>query len=363
MSRLKYLNTFKCIGGRCEDNCCIGWDVDIDQHTYLKYQKIKEPEMKNLFKKHIHINEAGDQPHINYAFATLTSNKKCSFLDEKHLCKIHKNLGESYLSNVCATFPRIANRIDREIEHSATVSCPEIARLLLLDADAMLWEPDLSREEPPIITYAIDQKSKSFVGKPLSKLKQIRDRCLEITLDTEMTFEKRLVQLSEFVLSIENSEEQTISKKRTFDIMSNHIVKALLKMGTTDSKRFNDFLHLTSKGEMEKGYLKYDRFIQEHPHMLPNLFGNHIVKNLFPFSEGEDTTDALRLLLCRFLIIKRHFILLASLDLLEESSGVAYLQSFSKVIEHHKYFETMMLEMLIQNQISVKTLMHSLEVK
>jgi hypothetical protein len=55
--------------------------------------------------------------------------------------------------------------------------------------------------------------------------------------------------------------------------------------------------------------------------------------------------------------------LLASLDLLDEASGVAYIQSFSKVIEHHKYFEKKMLEMLIQNQISVKMLMKSLEVK
>lgn len=25
-----YFNEFACIGGACEDNCCIGWDVVID---------------------------------------------------------------------------------------------------------------------------------------------------------------------------------------------------------------------------------------------------------------------------------------------------------------------------------------------
>ncbi len=30
-----YLKEFKCIGGECEDSCCIGWDVDIDKFTFI----------------------------------------------------------------------------------------------------------------------------------------------------------------------------------------------------------------------------------------------------------------------------------------------------------------------------------------
>ena len=28
-----YFKEFKCIGGKCEDSCCIGWDIDIDERT------------------------------------------------------------------------------------------------------------------------------------------------------------------------------------------------------------------------------------------------------------------------------------------------------------------------------------------
>ena len=31
-----YFNEFACIGGACEDNCCIGWEVDIDDEV-LKF--------------------------------------------------------------------------------------------------------------------------------------------------------------------------------------------------------------------------------------------------------------------------------------------------------------------------------------
>lgn len=362
MPHLRYLKHFKCIGGRCEDNCCIGWDVDIDHITFLKYQKVKDAEMKILFNQHIHINTACYNPQINYAFATLTPEKKCSFLNEAHLCKIHKNLGESYLSNVCATFPRIANRIDGVFEHSATVSCPEIARLLLRDASGMKWEQDHKKENPPIITYDINQKNKSYVGKPLANLKRTRDRCLEIVLDTQMPFEKRLVQLSEYVLTLESNDSYEKMRPLTFDAISSQLIVALSKIGIKDSNRFRHFMELTHKGDIEKGRSKYQLFIDEHPHMLPNLFGNHIVKNLFPFSEGDHTTDALRLLLSRYFIIKRHFILLASLDALDVDTAIAYLQSFSKVIEHHKYFESKMLETFKKNRISLNMLIATLEV-
>lgn len=353
---------FKCIGGRCEDNCCIGWDVDIDQKTFLKYQKVDHVMMKDLFKNHIHQNVRCDQPHINYAFATLTSEKKCSFLDEQHLCKIQKNLGAAYLSNVCATFPRIANQIDDEIEHSATVSCPEIARLLLRHDDALVWDTEHKKVKPPIITYRIDQKNKNFQGTPLSNLKRTRDRCLELILNKRDSFENRLKNLAEFVVTLEKHSVQEKKVVYSFDEMSQMVVNALGKSGTSDSKRFNQFLRLAENGDLTSGKPNYSLFIQSQPQILPNLFGNHIVKNLFPFSEGENTMDALKLLLCRYFIIKRHFILLASQDLLDIDSAVAYLQSFSKVIEHHKYFETNMLETLRKNSISVHVLLKSLSV-
>ena len=32
----EYYDEFKCIGGSCEDSCCVGWDIDIDKITFRK---------------------------------------------------------------------------------------------------------------------------------------------------------------------------------------------------------------------------------------------------------------------------------------------------------------------------------------
>lgn len=38
--RPSYYCQFHCIGGGCTDNCCIGWEIDIDAETLTEYQRI-----------------------------------------------------------------------------------------------------------------------------------------------------------------------------------------------------------------------------------------------------------------------------------------------------------------------------------
>ncbi len=127
-----YLKEFKCIGGSCEDSCCIGWDVDIDKTTFKQYYKIQDQEMRKMFQKNVHNNTGYCCDDIDYGKVKLKKGKRCPFLDAENYCVIHSKLGEEYLSNVCTSFPRITNRIDGYYEMSLDVACPEAARILLL---------------------------------------------------------------------------------------------------------------------------------------------------------------------------------------------------------------------------------------
>ena len=35
-----YYSEFRCIADKCKDNCCIGWEIDIDDETAEKYKSI-----------------------------------------------------------------------------------------------------------------------------------------------------------------------------------------------------------------------------------------------------------------------------------------------------------------------------------
>jgi lysine-N-methylase len=368
---------FKCIGGACEDNCCIGWDVDIDKITYTKYQRVTHPLMQRELKRYVKVNPDVYSDTINYAFAVLTPEKHCSFLNADRLCMIQKHLGESYLSNVCSSFPRITNKIDGNLERSATPSCPEVMRLLAESSDAMTLVAIKDPPSTPIISFNIKQSDKRFRGTLISELLAVRDACFNFFESDVSPLEVQLFDLANFVVEIVKLEKngkltllidfianQTATTKQKNDVLneaymnfSEMLIEHLEQVGADDSVRYIDLSDCAKKGDVTVGYKHFEAFNQTHPHVLRNLIKNHIYKNLFPFSEGENAEEALWLLLSRYAMIKRQLIGLAGYhNQLNRELVESYLQVFSKVIEHHKHFERRTIETLRTQKINSKKL-------
>jgi lysine-N-methylase len=143
--RPHYVEPFRCIGPACEDTCCQGWSVPIDQATYEKYAAIET--MKPHLGTVIMPNPEGAK-RSDFARIRTTSTSACFFLDEEHLCTIQKQHGPSFLSNTCATYPRsIATHAGVE-ERSLSLSCPEAARLTLLHGNLLGSSQDLDPNSP-----------------------------------------------------------------------------------------------------------------------------------------------------------------------------------------------------------------------
>ena len=71
---------FKCIAGACEDTCCAGWEVDVDEDSYRFYKEAGGEIGKRLADVMIPKAE-GDGCSFR-----LTPDKRCPFLNEKNLC-------------------------------------------------------------------------------------------------------------------------------------------------------------------------------------------------------------------------------------------------------------------------------------
>ena len=85
---------------------------------------------------------------------------------------------------------------------------------------------------------------------------------------------------------------------------------------------------------------------------------NFLCKPAFPFSEGDNVEEALWLLLSRYAMIKRQLVGLAGFhNKLNTEIVIEYLQVFSKVIEHHKHFESRTIETLKSQKLHSKKLM------
>ena len=96
----QYMKDFKCIGGACEDTCCIGWGIHIDKETYKKYRNCKDKQMKEQLTKNI-TRQRSNPSKMTYAKIRLDENKSCPFLSKNKLCQIYLNLGKEYLSLTC----------------------------------------------------------------------------------------------------------------------------------------------------------------------------------------------------------------------------------------------------------------------
>ena len=90
----RYVTEFRCIGDECEDTCCYGWRVNVDEETYDRYRHVADSQLRSSFDKLITINTDATQKS-DYASLVLTESG-CGFLSER-LCGIQTKLGESYL--------------------------------------------------------------------------------------------------------------------------------------------------------------------------------------------------------------------------------------------------------------------------
>jgi lysine-N-methylase len=109
--------------------------VDIDQAAYEKYQRIPAGPLRTLMDTSILCNSAGpdgSRPAV-FAHVRMLPSNHCPLLTPQRLCRIQVEHGGNYLSTVCSTFPRRTCTIDGLEEKTLSLSCPEAARLVLLD--------------------------------------------------------------------------------------------------------------------------------------------------------------------------------------------------------------------------------------
>lgn len=135
----RYMDRFKCIGSSCEDSCCSGgWEIHVDQAHYKKLKKAMDttPATRREFDGALKRVKDSTQSRAKYALHVLNERGGCKLVRDDGLCSVHARFGESHLSDTCAVYPRAIARSGARLELAGSVSCPEVARQVLLHDDA-----------------------------------------------------------------------------------------------------------------------------------------------------------------------------------------------------------------------------------
>ncbi len=136
--RPEYYDKFKCVADRCEATCCAGWQIVIDEVALARY-KSEQGEYGETLRNRIDWAEGVFQQDCR---------KRCAFLKENNLCEMYERLGEESLCVTCADYPRHIEEFENLREITLTISCPEVARILLEQKDPVKFtEEEIEEEE------------------------------------------------------------------------------------------------------------------------------------------------------------------------------------------------------------------------
>ena len=131
-----YYKNFRCIADKCPDNCCRGWEIDIDEDTLDYYKDLKGPMAEKIRAS---ISEDGS--------FVLNEEGWCPLLNEKGLCEVCLTLGEDSLSEVCTEYPRFTTEYPKTREKVLCLSCGEVGRIVFSDTEQIGFDEQTLSED------------------------------------------------------------------------------------------------------------------------------------------------------------------------------------------------------------------------
>jgi len=189
-----YYDSFKCLGGPCPDNCCIGDELVLDAGTYRLYMEAPGPFGDRLRAvlspaRRVEEDDVRDpgSDGISSCSYCLDVDGRCPFLNDENYCDIVLALGPDALGEVCATFPRTEDLFAGALEKDLMIACPETARLLLTHEGSIRYIEACAEGRE-----AMDGEDILPVDAAEAELFDLRGAVLSVFFDDCLSFTERL---------------------------------------------------------------------------------------------------------------------------------------------------------------------------
>ncbi|MCY9591684.1 hypothetical protein PC41400_02720 [Paenibacillus chitinolyticus] len=390
----EYMKKFQCIGGDCEDTCCAGWTVSIDKQTYKKYQKATDPELKTKLNSFIKRNKnTATKSDRYYASIIMGKDKHCPMLTEEKWCSVQLKMGEGALSTTCRMYPRNLNKYNDTFEFSGRVSCPEIARLVLLEPKGIEFDETEYEIQPnwPVIKHHGNDGAADYT----QHFWPIRMLAIEMIQTRTIALGDRLVLLGLFIDALQKDIDQGLglgaadiiesfrSKLMSAEYLESisklsvnldlqlqalfELIKSRLTYGATMDRYHVTFTEMLEGLKLAEADFKLDEFrvnyeenfnayyspyMKEKEYVLENYLVNFLFNSLFPNLSVKNNSlfDEYALLAVMYGMLKIHLVGVAGKHkVLNDEIVVRTVQSFAKAIEHTSVYLQSIVEELKRN--------------
>jgi lysine-N-methylase len=395
-ARPSYAAAFECIGASCEDTCCKGWPIPLDQATYKQYRSFPEDRLGSVVTQYVKI--AVNAPPSHFAKIAQAASGACPFFNADHMCDIQKEYGPKLLSTTCSTYPRALNRVHGVLEGSLLLSCPEAARNVLLDPYLLERAGDLDAGQfrtDRVVRLASNQTAS--IQKPYDFFDAVRQALIRTVRDRSRPLWQRLLLIGSLCKSLDevSTDEAEAKVPAILDdhrrALEQNLLRAELEsIPAQPGLQLNLFLRLTdervrdktsgvrfrdtfwtfvegigSAGEAAPGadierYLeaeeRYHRpFFTDRPYILENFLLNYIFQSLFPFGRENTLRSTPRRIFEEYVLLATQFAWINTLLIgtaghykqeFAEEHVVHVVQSFCREVEHNAYVLISMVELM-----------------
>lgn len=178
-----FYDEFVCTAAKCSDNCCIGWEIDIDEKAMRRFRSVPG-EFGERLRGAIH---GGGQP----TFA-LAAGDRCALLREDGLCELILHCGEDCLCDICALHPRFFNDFGEVHEAGLGLCCEEVCRLMFSRSGPLKFLPDEG-----------DAAAIAGESGEIAELRRARDIITGILQDRSLPVAERLSKCAEYGWSVQ----------------------------------------------------------------------------------------------------------------------------------------------------------------
>lgn len=281
-----YYDQFQCIADQCEDTCCAGWEIDIDDESYEFYMSV-EGEFGERLRANIKEYESDEEDVYESHGFILKENKRCPFLNDCNLCDLYKELGEDALCYVCTYTPRNILEYGGERELAISASCPEAGRLIYGRKERTTFVERRISEE---LDFEEGQEE-IFLAK---QIRMARDRSIAVLQNRELGMEQRICNFLKYAEKVqeclnENEPEKiegialepylsetSVRMDEKLDTEQRHeyFLKRMRSVSGMDSisEKWENMLQLlqTYYVEPEDASIRYERDIQGYRQELRN---------------------------------------------------------------------------------------------
>lgn len=168
-----YYKKFNCIADKCPDTCCGKWQIVIDDDSLEKYEDYNGEYRDELRRK------------VNWKEGVFRHGRsgKCAFLRDDMLCDMYIHMGKESLCTTCREYPRHTEEFENVREVSLSLSCPEVARILMNITDKVTFVTEEDDE---------DEVFDDFDYFLYSNLEDIREAILNVIQDRSVNIRNRI---------------------------------------------------------------------------------------------------------------------------------------------------------------------------